>query len=178
VSSRDPQAAIQTGFAEHVLPHQTALRTLARTLCKNDDTANDLVQDTLVRALRGFRVGEIANVRSWLFAILHNLFIDQCRRGQHAPAQLPADIGAPVEEPATNPAWATITSEELAVAVSALDEEFRIVFQLFEVEHRSYDEIAARLGIAKNTVGTRLARARRKLRDALMARRGQEATHD
>jgi RNA polymerase sigma-70 factor (ECF subfamily) len=178
VSSRHSQAAIETGFAEHVLPHQAALRTLARALCKHDDAANDLVQDTLVRALRVYRAGEIANVRSWLFAILHNLFVDQCRRRRHAPAQLRADIGAPVEEPATNPMWATITSEELAVAVRALDEDFRIVFQLFEVEHRSYDEIAARLGIAKNTVGTRLVRARRKLRDALMAGRGEEAAHE
>jgi RNA polymerase sigma-70 factor (ECF subfamily) len=178
VSSRDRQAAIQPGFEEQVLPHRAALRTLALTLCKNSDGADDLVQDTLVRALGSFRAGEIANVRGWLFAVLHNLFIDQCRRGRNASAPLPANIVAPVEEPATNPAWATITSEELAVAVSKLDEEFRVVFQLFEVERRSYDEIAARLRIPKATVGTRLVRARRKLRDALLARGGQEASHD
>jgi RNA polymerase sigma-70 factor (ECF subfamily) len=178
VSARDRQAAIQTGFEEHVLPHRAALRMMALTLCKSDDVADDLVQDTLVRALRSFRPGEIGNVRGWLFAILHNLFIDQCRRGRHAAAPLPADIVAPVEEPATHPAWASVTSEELARAVRALDEEFRVVFQLFEVERRSYDEIAARLGIPKATVGTRLSRARRKLRDALLARRGQEAEHE
>jgi RNA polymerase sigma-70 factor (ECF subfamily) len=167
VDSRLPASV--SAFVEQVLPHQDALRTLAITLCKDDDAANDLVQDTLERALRRFRPGAIANVRSWLFAILRNRFIDHCRSGQYRLTLLPANLLAPVNAPATNPAWATITPEQLALAVRALDDEFRVVFELFEVEHRSYDEIAARLGIAKNTVGTRLVRARRKLRDALTA---------
>ena len=167
VVGRTPAAA----FAEQVLPHEAALLAAALALCGGcHDEARDLVQDTLERALRSFESsGPQTSVRSWLVAIAHNLFIDRCRRNQRGPRLVDidgADVGeVSPDEPA--PAWAEIGPAELRAAVARLDAEFRVVFELFEFERRSYDEISAQLGVPKSTVGTRLVRARRKLRRLL-----------
>jgi RNA polymerase sigma-70 factor (ECF subfamily) len=111
-------------------------------------------------------------VRAWLFAILNNLFIDKCRsRIRERRADVSAEdvqerVAAP--EPDAQPAWATISPEQLREALDKIPEEFRLVYQLHALEGRSYIEIAERLGIPKATVGTRLIRARRRLKELLM----------
>ena len=71
---------------------------------------------------------------------------------------------AAVEEPGEPPRWTSITREQVHAALGRLDGEFRTVCQLRLIEGLSYDEIAARLGVPRSTVGTRLLRARDKLR--------------
>lgn len=162
----------QRAFAELVREHEPVLRSIALRLCRDPAEARDLVQDSLERALKGFtRLQPGSNTRSWLASILRNRFIDLCRRGTHAPRQLPdldqvADTTAP-EQAEPEPAWAAITQEQLRAAVDSLGEEFRSVYLLHAIEGRSYVEIAEKLGIHKATVGTRLLRARRKLRERL-----------
>lgn len=151
--------------------HQGALRGLAMRLAGNAADAEDLVQDALERGLR--RAHELpadANVRAWLVTILHNLFIDQCRRRRRRPRATPAEIveAVPAPEPTPEPSWASLSGADLRAAVARLEPEFRAVYELHALRRRSYDEIAAELGIAKATVGTRLYRARHKLR-ALLA---------
>jgi RNA polymerase sigma-70 factor (ECF subfamily) len=148
--------------------HLSALQGLALKLCGHPADARDLVQDTFERALRNLHTLDAgANERAWLFTILHNLFIDQCRKKSRRPPR--EDIDDPAvqvasPEPEPPPAWTAIGPEELRRAVGQLEEEFRVVYRLHAIEGRSYQEIAATLDLPVNTVGTRLIRARRKLK--------------
>lgn len=166
----DGDSELARRFAELVQEHQPALERKAMTLCGGHaSNARDLVQDTFERAwksLAGLRPE--GNVRGWLFTILQHRFIDLCRRGQVErsdefvdPEILPAPEAAPAS------AWDGISTEEFRAAVARLGGDFRLVYQLHAFEGKSYDEIATVAGIDKSTVGTRLLRARRKLRDLL-----------
>lgn len=158
--------------------HESVLRTLAKRLCRDATEANDLVQDTFERALRATSNQVPENPRAWLVTIMHNLFIDKCRQKKREPAMV--TFGEQVEvtsfEPEPEPEWASISMEQLRAALASLDDGFRRVYELHCFEGASYDEIAQALNIAKNTVGTRLVRARLKLREVLRAQVGDRAT--
>jgi RNA polymerase sigma-70 factor, ECF subfamily len=143
------------------------LARIAHRLCGNDSDAADLVQDTYERALRAQdRYNDCHNPRSWMVTVLHHLFIDRCRRMRCQPrTEAVDDLIAP--EPNPVPAWSDITRQQVDAALSTIGLEFRQVFDL-HVRGRTYGEIAAELNLAKATVGTRLHRARRKLKNALM----------
>jgi len=164
-----PTAARRVAFDLLFREHEGALRAFARRLCGSQTDANDLVQDALERALRAFETfAPGTNERAWLFTILHHAFIDRCRRAATERRGASIDdfeLAAP--EPTAPPAWAGISPEQLDEAVAALQDEFRAVYQLHAAESLSYQEIAERLGIPASTVGTRLNRARRKLRSLL-----------
>jgi RNA polymerase sigma-70 factor, ECF subfamily len=157
------------GLGQLVLEHQAPLYATALRLCGSAADARDLVQDTFERALRSsdrFQAG--TNLRGWLVTILHRLFIDRCRapgRQTVEPSLVP-ELAAP--EPDEPPAWARITPERLAEALAQLPEEFQSVYRLHALEGRSYTDIASALSLPKATVGTRLIRARRKLKALLM----------
>ena len=160
------QAAPRTDLGEH----RAVLHGIALKLCKGASAAaDDLVQDTYVRALRARDRYENRGItRTWLVVILHNLFIDRCRRTKRARLTELVDIhvlAAP--DPIAPPAWADVTPSQVGAAVARLSKELRGVFEL-HIAGASYDEIAAQLRIPKNTVGTRLLRARRKLKAALL----------
>jgi RNA polymerase sigma-70 factor (ECF subfamily) len=111
-------------------------------------------------------------VRAWLLSILRNRFIDQCRRRareKREESEVAREQLAAAEGPDADPPYFAITTDALRAAVEKLTEEFRAVYRLHALEGRSYIEIADRLQIPKATVGTRLIRARRKLRDLLQA---------
>ncbi|WP_275900328.1 RNA polymerase sigma factor [Pyxidicoccus trucidator] len=167
-------------FAAFAREHEAALHATAMRLCGNATDARDLVQDTFERGLRNlarYKVG--TDGRAWLLTILHHLFIDRCRsRTRERRADVSAEdmeerIAAPEVEAA--PAWASISPEQLREALEKIPEEFRTVYRLHALENRSYVEIAERLGIPKATVGTRLIRARRKLKELLMPQPPGEA---
>ncbi|NTX35184.1 RNA polymerase sigma factor [Myxococcus sp. CA033] len=160
-------------FAAFAREHEAALHATALRLCGNATDARDLVQDTFERGLRNlarYRPG--TDGRAWLFTILHHLFIDRCRsrtrerRSDVSAEELEERIAAP--EPEAAPAWAAIGPEQLREALERIPEEFSTVYRLHALEGRPYQEIAERLGIPKATVGTRLIRARRKLKELLM----------
>jgi RNA polymerase sigma-70 factor (ECF subfamily) len=160
-------------FAAAVRAHEPVLSAIAGRLSRDAADAADLVQDTFERALRAWdRLPEDANVRAWLVTILNRLFIDRCRRARHAPAVDVDQLDPPCIEPAAPPVWANVTSEQLGHALDRLDHEFRRPYVLHAIEGRSYRDIADQLGIPANTVGTRLLRARRKLREILVAQLG------
>ena len=159
-------------YAAFARQHESALHATALRLCGNAADARDLVQDTLERGLRNlerFQVG--TDGRAWLLTILHRLFIDRCRSRTREPRanvsseELAERVAAPEGE--TLPAWASISIEQLREVLGQVPEPFREVYRMHCLEGCSYDEIATRLGIAKNTVGTRLVRARRMLRELL-----------
>jgi RNA polymerase sigma-70 factor, ECF subfamily len=157
-------------FEDAVRAHEPELTLLAKRLTSSIADARDLVQDTFERALRAWdRLPADSNVRGWLVTILHNLFIDRCRRAHRAPTS-PIDdqLEAPQPEELPAPPWADVTPEQLRAALRELDEEFRRAYELHALAGRTYRQIADELGIPVNTVGTRLMRARRKLRVILV----------
>lgn len=151
--------------------HRAYLESLARKLCRSQLDPDDLVQDLFEKTLRASApIPAGANERAWLSRVLHNLFIDKLRR-RAARREDPLD--APVEPPHDERAWwQTLTADEVRATLARLPEEQRMTFELFAFDGRSYDEIAATLGIAKATVGTRILRARQRLRDILTQERG------
>jgi RNA polymerase sigma-70 factor (ECF subfamily) len=166
-------------FGEVVLPLQSGLMRVAVGLTRDGSEARDLVQDTIERALREWaRFTPGTNARAWMTAILSRLFIDGWRRRRRRPALVGIDDFEPPawtgdhddEDDASFRAWDTLTDADLEWAVAALPEPLRRVFELNVTAHLSYGEIAATLGIPTNTVGTRLLRARRRLRVALQTR--------
>ena len=167
----DGAPAVSAGsvMAEAVRAYEGLLVATARKLCGNAADADDLVHDTYERALRAWdRYAEQGNLKAWLMSIMHNLFIDRCRKGKRGPKTediAEREVAAP--DPVAPPAWTEVTVEQVARALDTIGTEFRAVYEL-HTAGRSYDEIARELGIAKNTVGTRLLRARKKLKEALL----------
>ena len=141
------------------------LRRFARALTRDRETADDLVQDTLVRALRAETRWAGTNLRVWLFTILANLNRNRlrglARKAPHADLD-EADDGHSV--PATSG-----ESGDIIRALDALSAEHREVIILVGVEGLSYDECAEALAIPVGTVMSRLFRARTLLRERLNA---------
>ncbi len=145
---------------------------LAMKLCRNEADANDLVQDTLERGMGRFdQLRPATNARAWLVTIMHNLFIDRCRAERRRPNRVSAEEVAvlPVLESAEPPAWTQISPEMVRTAVARLEKGFRLAYELHVYEHLTYKEISQRLQISPATVGTRIYRARRKLKQLLEA---------
>ena len=145
--------------------HGAYLRGLAGKLCRSQLDPDDLVQDVLEKTLR-FPVPDGANERRWLAKVMHNLFIDKLRR-KRTRREEPLEALDPPSTVEERLWWETITEEQIREALTRLPEEQRVTFELFAFERRSYDEIASQLKIAKATVGTRILRARQKLRELL-----------
>jgi RNA polymerase sigma-70 factor (ECF subfamily) len=163
-----------------VAEHEGALQRIAERLCATTADARDLVQDTFERAMRQGIPGDVRSVRAWLTSIMHNLFIDRCRATARRPAHEPLDDShheVPPPPPADpEPAWSRVTVEDIRAALAELEPAFRDVYTLHTFDQLPYDAIARRLRIERTTVGTRLHRARKKLRELLIARFGLEVT--
>jgi RNA polymerase sigma-70 factor (ECF subfamily) len=153
-----------------LVSHLPYLRSLALHLCGRPDEAADLVQEAMERGLRWARtLPEDSNLRAWLRRVLWNLFIDRWRRQSREALEVMADLDAiPAndDQPEPEPSWAWIDEDKLRAAVDALESPFRAVYQL-HIEGHDYRSISRRLGLRTATVGTRLHRARKKLRAAL-----------
>ncbi len=147
--------------------HRPYLEGLARKLCRGHFDAEDLVQEVLVSTLRS-PIPTGADERAWLSRVMHNKFIDWVRRRATRREEELVDAAAPVAE--EEAWWLALTAEHIRAELAQLPDEQRVTFEMFAFDGKSYDEIAAALGIAKATVGTRVLRARTKLRDLLIAR--------
>jgi RNA polymerase sigma-70 factor (ECF subfamily) len=159
----------ERAFAQAVREHKPLLISLAHRMCGNRADAEDLVHDAYERALRAWnRYAEQGNLRSWMVAILHHLFIDQCRKARSAPRiQAIDNLEVATPEPSAPPLWSDVTPEQVEAALASIGSEFRRAYEL-HVAGWSYDQIAGELHIARSTVGTRLCRARKKLKAALL----------
>lgn len=143
-----------------------ALRRYAWTLTRDRDDADDLVHDCLVRALDKLHTRrDDADVRAWLFTILHNLFVSQHRRRRTRSGTVP--LTEDHENAATIPATQEdrLAWRDLLRGLDRLPEEQRSVLLLVSVEDLSYAETAQVLGIPIGTVMSRLARGRDRLRE-------------
>jgi RNA polymerase sigma-70 factor (ECF subfamily) len=149
--------------------HGEYLRGLARRLCRSQLDPDDLVQDVLEKAIRN-PIPDAVNERAWLSRVMQNQFIDMLRRASTRREDVLDDeaAAAPVEHEVW---WLALTADDIRAQVAKLPDEQRATFELFAFEQRSYDEIAAELKIAKATVGTRILRARQKIRELLSKER-------
>ena len=165
-----PRVAL-TYARELLCRHGAFLEALARRKCRNQLDPEDLVQDVFEKVMRTVQpIPDGANEQAWLSRVLHNLFIDKLRRrAARALHTLYEPVVAHTED---RPWWQALTVEEVRATVARLPDKQRVAFELYAFEDRSYDEIAAALAIPKATVGTRILRARRKLREILTSERG------
>jgi RNA polymerase sigma-70 factor (ECF subfamily) len=151
------------------------LYSYALALSRNRAEAEDLVQETCLRAIRA--MGSLraeSSAKSWLFTILRNIWFNQLRQRRTAPEMVELDLDGTGPNQAADTAKdphatyvSNIEREQVRTAIKQLSEEFREIIILREYEGLSYQEIAKVLGCPLGTVMSRLARARRKLRDLL-----------
>jgi RNA polymerase sigma-70 factor, ECF subfamily len=163
---RDGKAAVSvSNVLSQIEACVPALRRYAVGLLRSRDDADDLVHDCLVRALDKLHTRrEELEVRPWLFAILHNLFISQMRRRGSSPPPEPLDEvheAAHSQRPSQEDG---LQWRDLLRDLERLPDEQRSVVVLVSVEDLSYAETAAVLGVPLGTVMSRLARGRERLR--------------
>lgn len=148
-------------------PYIPRLRRYARALTGNKATADDLVQDTLERALRKWvlwRVG--SRIDSWLFSIMHNLFVNHVRSAAVRQASVSLD-DLEFEPAGQGTADGTAQMRDLLACLDKLPHEQREILLLVALEDMSYKEAAGVLGVPLGTVMSRLSRAREHLRGLL-----------
>jgi len=179
-------AATGDGFSDLVLPHLDAAYNLARYLARNADAAEDIVQDAVLKAYRGFSGYRGGDAKAWLLAIVRREFIDWSNAQRASRARFGAV--APGEEgPEAIPTEADDPERTLlrqgdvdAVrrGVEALPEPFRECIVLRELEELSYREIAAVTGVPIGTVMSRLSRGREMLAQRLKGGPGADGSKD
>lgn len=161
----------EEAFERHVLPEVEVLLRVARSMTRNHADAEDLVQDTLIRAYRGIGGFDGRYPRAWLLTILRNTNINRNRRRR---PELLRDQDATFErlesDSATDRADVLVEQVidgEILAALDTLSDDFRRVVELVDIDGLSYVEAAEVLGVPVGTVMSRLHRARRRIRDRL-----------
>ena len=152
---------------ERLLVWLPRLRRYARALAGQRDDADDLVQDTLERAWSRLHLWRgVADMRAWLFGIMHNVHVDGARRRRVATTSLDelGEAGEPHAAPVQHDRLALL---DLQSALDALPAEQKEVLLLVGLEDMSYADAARTLGVPIGTVMSRLSRGRERLR-ALM----------
>ena len=170
-SSQDDQPL--AGFEDLAMPLFDSLYNFARWLAHNSSDAEDLVQETYLKALRGFASFEPGtNFRAWIFQILRNTFLSSCSRlerrmtvaldSEDEGPELAVDMETP-ETILMNRSNAQLVQR----AIGDLPVHYREALLLCEVEEMSYQEIAEILSVPIGTVMSRLARARKAVRETV-----------
>lgn len=155
-------------FESEALPHMRSLYGTAFRMTRSQADAEDLVQETFLRALRSFdRFQAGTNIRAWLFTILHRTRVDALRK----LGRTPQTVEMEGEGPAAPPAPESLSASGLEQALQGLPEGLRSAVVLRDVEGFSYREIADILEVPLGTVMSRLHRGRAALRQALGAGR-------
>ena len=167
--------ARNSSFGQAALEQIDALYGYALTLTRDRTEAEDLVQETYLRAVRAF--GQLApdsNLKSWLFVILRNAWLNQLRHARSGPSfvELEAEEASSTwtDSRAIDPYvlyLRKLERQEIAQAIESLPTLHREIVELRDIEGFSYQEIAAMLDCPAGTVMSRLGRGRKKLRQIL-----------
>jgi len=172
------ERSLSGSFEELALPLFEQLYNLSHWLTQDREEAEDLVQETYAKALKGFRSFQPGtNFRAWIYQILRNTFLTS-RTGLKSTATVPLESESdPQMLPAANDTPESILlqrSDQQLVqdALGRLPVPYREVLLLCEFEEMSYQEISAILAVPMGTVMSRLSRARRALRDTVQELRG------
>jgi RNA polymerase sigma-70 factor (ECF subfamily) len=165
-------------FNEEFMPHINSMHNFAYRLTFDEDDANDLVQDTYLKAFRfidSFERG--TNAKAWLFRILKNSFINDYRKKSKEPAKVDYqdvetyynsdDVDRQITPDLRVESLQDMIGDEISNALNSLDVDFRTVIILADLEEFKYDEMAKILDIPIGTVRSRLHRARNLLKEKL-----------
>jgi len=165
-------------YHKEMVPHMSLLYNYALRLTNNEDDAKDLIQDTYLKAYRFIdKYEQDTNAKAWLFRILKNSFINNYRKNSRTPDQveysevedfveLLKSDAAPRSD-LRNDMYDNLLGDDVVKAMESLNEEFRTIIILSDLEQRTYEEIAEILEIPLGTVRSRLHRARKAMQEKL-----------
>ncbi|HBQ60477.1 MAG TPA: RNA polymerase subunit sigma [Balneolaceae bacterium] len=169
----------QKDFDDEIIPHMDALYNFALRLTTDPNDAEDLVQDTIVKAYRFFSSYEKGtNAKAWMFRILKNSFINNYRKNSKKPSQVDYDEVSSYYESVRaertetsdleNLMFREMMDDDLSEALTRLPEDFRTVVLLCDVDGYTYEEIANMLDVPIGTIRSRLHRGRNLLKTELL----------
>ena len=164
-------------FETELLPHIDALKTFAFHLTYDEDDANDLVQETYMKAHRFIdKYVSGTNAKAWLFKILKNAYINEYRKKSKQPTRVDfqdiisyhdSDKKIPGYLDLREELFSNMMGDEVTIAINSLPIDFRTVILLCDVEGFTYEEIAKIIDVPIGTVRSRLFRARNMLKEKL-----------
>ena len=166
-------------FEQVFLPHLDAAYNLARWLLRNDQDAEDAVQEAYMRAYKAFARFRGGDGKAWFMTILRNVCYTMIKklRSHETPEPFDEEIHQPLAESEMQEAFRQkANAESLHRALEKLPDEFREVIVLHDLEGLAYKEIAAVVGVPIGTVMSRLARARGRLRTEIVAANARESS--
>jgi RNA polymerase sigma-70 factor (ECF subfamily) len=169
-------------FEELALPLLGRLYNFAHWLTQNQSEAEDLVQETCLKALKGFgSFHQGSNFRAWMYKILRNTFLTSRTGLKSATTSLDSEEDSSSWEPAAEGTpesilLASADQQAIQLALEGLSVQYREIILLCDVEEMSYQEIANTLAIPIGTVMSRLSRARRAMREALVGATARNAS--
>ncbi len=170
----DNQKQLYAEFEKEAIPHMDALYNFALRMTGDSDEADDLVQETYLKAFRFFDKFERGtNCKAWLFRIMKNTFINSYRKSSKEPDKIdyedvenfyenikPSSVDSAHLE---KEMYDNLLDDELSNAIASLPEDFRTVIILCDIEGFTYDEIADFVDVPVGTIRSRLHRARKML---------------
>lgn len=170
----ESQNELYKEFEREALPHLDALYNFALRMTGDDDDANDLVQDTFLKAFRFFdKFEKGTNCKAWLFRIMKNTFINAYRKKTKEPIKVDYEevenFYENVKPSSTDSAhlekeiYDNLLDDEISSAIASLPDDFKTVIILSDIEGFTYDEIADFVDCPVGTVRSRLHRARKML---------------
>lgn len=168
------QKQLYADFEKEAIPHMDALFNFALRMTGDRDEADDLVQETYLKAFRFFdKFEKGTNCKAWLFRIMKNTFINSYRKTSKEPDKVDYEevenFYENIKPSSTDSAhlekemYDNLLDDELSNAIAALPEDFRTVIILCDIEGFTYDEIADFVDVPVGTVRSRLHRARKML---------------
>lgn len=171
IHGKDP---LYADFEREAIPHMDALYNFALKMTGDSDDANDLVQETYLKAFRFFdKFEKGTNCKAWLFRIMKNTYINNYRKKTKEPGKVDYDeienFYENIKASSTDSAhlekelYDNLLDDELSGAISSLPEDFRTVVILCDIEGMTYEEIADFIDCPVGTVRSRLHRARKML---------------
>ncbi len=156
-------------FNQMLITNRQNLKGFAYNFTRNPDDADDLLQDTCLKALRYKDLfAEGTNFKGWLYTIMRNIFLNNCKKQQLVRSHFSTGTNNQVDWSAAseNNVYSSFNEKEIEAAIESLKDDVKIPFRMM-IEGYHYDEVAASMKIPTGTVKSRIFNARQKLMETL-----------